>query len=66
MKVLVIGAGGFVGHYLLAELSRSEDSVYATKLPFENLTSDSAEIFDLDITDAEKQKLYEAFKPYIS
>lgn len=55
MRVLVIGAGGFAGHYLLEELARSSDEIYATKLSGEKILAEvqNAEIFDLDITNAE-------------
>lgn len=53
MKVLVIGAGGFVGHYLIEEIAKSDVDIVATKLSFEKLKSDRATITDLDITDSE-------------
>ena len=31
MNILVIGAGGFVGHYLLDALSKTNDNIFATK-----------------------------------
>lgn len=50
MNVLIIGAAGFVGGYLIHHLhSDLADTVYATKLPQEQLNTTEAEIFDLDI-----------------
>ena len=51
MKALIIGAGGFVGSYLITELSENRGwSVCATKLPTESIHIESAcDIFDLDI-----------------
>lgn len=51
MKALIIGAGGFVGSYLIEELSGNRGwSVVATKLPTESIhTKSSCDIFDLDI-----------------
>ena len=51
MKALIIGAGGFVGGYLIDELSANRGwSVCATKLPNESIhTKSSCDIFDLDI-----------------
>lgn len=53
-KALIIGAAGFVGNYLIKELSNSGDfEVYATKLPHETLTTKLAKVYDLDILDKE-------------
>ena len=55
MKALIIGAAGFVGGYLISELSERGFEVSATKLPFETLSIESApkcRVFDLDVTDA--------------
>lgn len=51
MKALIIGAGGFVGSYLITELSENRGwSVCATKLPAESIHTQSAcDICDLDI-----------------
>lgn len=50
MKSLIIGAAGFVGEYLINELSSFNDEVYATKLSNENIkTSSNVKIYDLDI-----------------
>ena len=53
-KAMIIGAAGFVGNYLIKELSKSGDfEVHATKLPHENLNTNLAEVYDLDILDKE-------------
>ena len=63
MRVLVIGAGGFVGHYLLDELAKVPQ-LYATKLPGETLLGTNAEIRDLDITNTEAVfSLFEEIRP---
>ncbi len=53
MRALVVGAGGFAGHYLLSELESSGVKVFATKLEGEKIDNPSAEVFNLDITDME-------------
>ena len=50
MKSLVIGAGGFVGGYLIDELKKQDFDIYATKLATEQIVTQNAEILDLDIT----------------
>lgn len=50
MKVMVIGAAGFVGRYLLSHLHRDCGwEVVATKLPQEVLQTEDARVCDLDI-----------------
>lgn len=51
MRALIIGAGGFVGGYLIKELSSVRKwQVCATKLPFESISTDAEfEQTDLDI-----------------
>lgn len=49
MDALVIGAGGFVGKYLLQQLLEEGYDPGATKLPHEHLKMDGAEVFDLDL-----------------
>lgn len=50
MKVLIIGAAGFVGSYLIHHLySELHYQVIATKLPQEQLETDEAEILNLNI-----------------
>lgn len=49
MDALVIGAGGFVGAYLLRQLLEEGHDPGATKLPHEHLKLDGAEVFDLDL-----------------
>lgn len=64
MNVLVIGAGGFVGHYLLDALSKTNDNIFATKLESEKINSTGSKIYDLDITDAEAvSSLFEEVRP---
>lgn len=54
MKSLVIGAGGFVGGYLLKELSDIGGEIYATKLPSEDAESVAGVIYrDLDVCDTD-------------
>jgi nucleoside-diphosphate-sugar epimerase len=49
MDALVIGAGGFVGAYLLRQLLEEGYAPGATKLPHEHLKIDGADVFDLDL-----------------
>ena len=50
MKVLVIGAAGFVGPYLIRHLTADMGAtVFATKLPQETLDVPNAAVLDLDI-----------------
>ncbi|MEG0614755.1 MAG: NAD-dependent epimerase/dehydratase family protein, partial [Oscillospiraceae bacterium] len=55
MKTLVIGAGGFVGKYLLERLSKTDGELFATKLPSEEISLKNADVTvkNLDITDVE-------------
>ena len=49
-KALIIGAAGFVGSYLAAELMKRHGmEVHATKLGGEGLAISNAQIYDLDI-----------------
>lgn len=49
-KVLIIGAAGFVGKYLIRFYKQIPDyEIYATKLPQETIKETGARIFDLDI-----------------
>lgn len=50
MDALVIGAGGFVGKYLLRQLLEEGQDAGATKLPHERIGLDGVEEFDLDLT----------------
>jgi len=69
MKALVIGAGGFVGGYLISELSERGFEVCATKLPHEkiNIFGEKTAVFntaELDILDEEAVlKLLSSEKP---
>ena len=49
MDALVIGAGGFVGGYLLRQLIGEGIVPGATKLPHERIRLDGVEVFDLDL-----------------
>lgn len=51
LKALVIGAAGFVGHYLLERLALDGWKLCATKMPGEVLESGVAQVVDLDILD---------------
>lgn len=53
MKALVIGAAGFVGHYLLKQLVREGWQICATKMPGELLELPGVDIVDLDILQPE-------------
>lgn len=66
-KGLVIGAAGFVGSYLIAELHNSGIATYATKLPHEKFMGEFAKVYDLDILDKEAvvNILYEIQPDYI-
>lgn len=48
---MVIGGAGFVGHYLVKELSKKGREVFATKLPFEKTDNLNCTVMDLDVTD---------------
>ena len=49
MDTLVIGAGGFVGSYLLRQLLAEGKLPGATKLPHEKIKVDGVDVFDLDL-----------------
>jgi len=50
MRALIIGAAGFVGGYLIDELTQNfKWEVFATKLPFEFIENTSAKVIDVDI-----------------
>lgn len=49
MDALIIGAGGFVGSYLIQELLSCGKAVGATKLPHESIRIGGCEVFDLDL-----------------
>lgn len=53
MKALVIGAAGFVGHYLLKQLAQEGWQLCVTKMPGELLEMPGADIVDLDILQPE-------------
>lgn len=52
MDALVIGAGGFVGNYLLRQLLAEGKDTGATKLPKERIRVDGCEVYDLDMGNA--------------
>ncbi|MDE5564313.1 MAG: GDP-mannose 4,6-dehydratase [Oscillospiraceae bacterium] len=49
MDAMVIGAGGFVGGYLLRQLMTEGKMPGATKLPRERVNIGGCEVFDLDL-----------------
>jgi GDP-4-dehydro-6-deoxy-D-mannose reductase len=49
LDTLVIGAGGFVGSYLLRQLLAEGKLPGATKLPHEKIKVDGVDVFDLDL-----------------
>lgn len=51
MKILIIGAGGFAGRYLMEAIADIGGDIYATKLPNENIDVAGITVCDLDITD---------------
>ncbi len=54
MKVLIIGAAGFVGNYLIQHLMNDLHwTVVATKLPQEKLSIEGVVVYDLDILNPE-------------
>lgn len=56
MNVLVIGAAGFVGRYLIEYLQANYDCrVFATKLPHEDINA-KCQVLDLDILDSTQIK----------
>lgn len=65
MKALIIGAAGFVGGHLIRHLAcECGYEVYATKLSHENLDTENASVYDLDILDIDAVKnLLETIKP---
>ena len=65
MKVLIIGAAGFVGSYLVHHLKNDlQWEVAVTKLPQETLAIPDISVYDLDILDKDSiQKLLEALRP---
>lgn len=57
MRTLIIGAGGFAGNYLIAELKKNDVDleIFVTKLSFEKMNDElvvDVTVIDLDITDA--------------
>lgn len=52
-KALIIGGAGFVGKHLARQLHEDGLAVAVTKLPFENPDLPFAEVYDLDILDAQ-------------
>ena len=63
MKVLVTGAGGFVGRHLSNELIKAGHEVFLTGLIAESLPG-LGEVFSLDITNREQcAKIIEDFRP---
>jgi GDP-4-dehydro-6-deoxy-D-mannose reductase len=54
MRTLVIGAAGFAGKYLLAELALNKAvELHATKLENERITHPAVHVHDLDVRDGE-------------
>lgn len=52
-KVLVVGAAGFVGAYLIKELEKQGFEIHATKLHNEQFQIKNGKVYDLDILDKE-------------
>ena len=64
-NALIIGAGGFVGEYLIRELSANGWESCATKLPSETINTDvPCDICDMNILDSDSiERILEAKKP---
>ena len=53
-RALIIGAGGFVGDYLIEYLAKNNaDEIYATKCSDQKYNNANARIYNLDILDKE-------------
>lgn len=53
-RALIIGAGGFVGDYLIEYLAKNNaDEIYATKCSDQDYNNENARIYNLDILDKE-------------
>ncbi|MCI8622575.1 MAG: GDP-mannose 4,6-dehydratase [Provencibacterium sp.] len=65
MKALILGAGGFVAHYLLEHIRKDYGwETYATLLPSETLLTPTAGTYALDILDAQAvEKLLAQIRP---
>lgn len=64
MNVLVTGAGGFVGKYLIQQLQAEKQNLFAVKLPHETLSVQNVAISNLDLLDGNSVKAYlEAYRP---
>lgn len=64
-KVIIIGAAGFVGGYLIDHLKDDMNwEIYATKLSIEKIERKDIEVYDLDILNKEEiVKIFEKIKP---
>ena len=64
MDALVIGAGGFVGSYLIQELNQKSLHVGATILPREHIRSGNCDVFTLDVMqESEIRNLLRTHRP---
>ena len=64
MDALVIGAGGFVGSYLIQELHQNSLHVGATILPHEHVRAGNCDVFTLDIMqESEIRNLLRTHRP---
>ncbi len=64
MDALVIGAGGFVGSYLIQELYQKNLDIGATVLPRESVRSGNCDVFTLDImNESEIRNLLRTHRP---
>lgn len=64
-KALIIGAAGFVGHYLIDHIQKNcVWSIAVTKMPQEKIKKENIDIFDLNILDREAvSELLERIRP---
>ena len=64
MDALVIGAGGFVGSYLIQELNQKSLHIGATVLPREHVRAGNCDVFTLDIMqESEIRNLLRTHRP---
>ena len=63
-KVLIIGAGGFVGKYLIKEFKKDNYEVIACDINKNNLENEDVIYYDIDILNKEVvEKIIEECKP---
>lgn len=64
MRILIVGAAGFVGAYAIRQFAAEGAEIHATKLPQEQIRQTGCTVHDLDILDAEAVRmLFDAVMP---